>query len=149
VVHRDLKPANIVLRVLSRSPVVVDFGLAVDLETPEWNLEGICGTPLFMAPEAMFGQTPDASWDAYSLGITAAEILLDDARRRLYHLGSNTAIFEAKSSGRFDSTFRETVLEIADETLRGWCLELTDPESRVRMNAVRRASEWLRACSDA
>jgi serine/threonine protein kinase len=149
VVHRDLKPANIVLRLLSRSPVVVDFGLAVDLETPEWNREGIAGTPLFMAPEAISGRTPDASWDAYSLGITAAVILLDYDARRRYRLSSNSEIFEAKSSGHFDCNFRETVRVIEDETLRDWCLDLTSPDSWVRWNAVRRGSEWVRVGSDA
>jgi serine/threonine protein kinase len=145
VVHRDLKPANIVLRFLSQSPVVVDFGFAVDLETPEWNHKGIAGTPLYMALEAISGQAPDPSWDAYSLGITAADILLDDDARESYRLHSVSKIFNAKMSGDFDRTFRETVREIPDETLRDWCLELTDSDSIVRMNAVRRASDWLRA----
>src|SRR5262249_1444292 len=34
IVHRDIKPANIVLRYHDHTPVLVDFGLAVDLNSP-------------------------------------------------------------------------------------------------------------------
>jgi hypothetical protein len=144
VVHRDLKPANIVLRFGSLSPVIVDFGLAVDLETPEWDREGIAGTPLFMAPEAIAGQSPNPSWDAYSLGITAADIILVNQASIPYRSSSVSEILDAKTSGSFDRAFKETVHEIRNKTLRDWCLELTDSGSSVRVNAVCRASKWLR-----
>jgi len=145
VVHRDLKPANIVLRTSDESPVVVDFGLAVDLETPEWNRKGIAGTPLFMCPEAILGRTPDVSWDAYSLGITAAEILLDETMRESYRFRGIPQIVTAKKIGRFDRAFRDTVQQISDGVLRQWCLNLTDSESRVRIEAIRDASRWSKA----
>src|SRR5947208_2513559 len=71
IVHRDIKPANIVLRQGDSSPVLIDFGLALDLTaaSPEDRAQ-VGGTPLFMTPDAFTGAAPEPSWDAYALGLT-------------------------------------------------------------------------------
>ena len=89
VVHRDLKPANIILRATSGRAVITDFGISrlaevSDLErlpsataSPDTELttEGeLVGTPLYMAPEQLEGQTnvgPNA--DVYALGLILYE----------------------------------------------------------------------------
>ena len=66
LIHRDIKPANIILSERGGMPdvaKVVDFGLVksfdpgsrTDLEVTSANL--IVGTPLYMAPEAIGGDT--------------------------------------------------------------------------------------------
>lgn len=51
VMHRDLKPENIMLRdSYSMSPVIVDFGLATDVDLEKY-LFFRCGTPGYVAPE--------------------------------------------------------------------------------------------------
>ena len=55
VVHRDLKPDNVLFRA-DRSPVLVDFGIAVSLSPDTLRLTGsgeLLGTPHYMAPELL------------------------------------------------------------------------------------------------
>ncbi len=76
VVHRDVKPANVIIS-NSGEPVLVDFGIALELEpssssdrsdTPVAN---VAGTPPFMAPEQQHGQ-PVLSSDLWGLALTLA-----------------------------------------------------------------------------
>jgi tetratricopeptide (TPR) repeat protein/predicted Ser/Thr protein kinase len=70
VIHRDLKPANILLT--DHGDVkILDFGIAVRLDREEGESTGICGTPFYMAPEQIRGETPTPASDIYSLGTTA------------------------------------------------------------------------------
>ncbi|GAB4193254.1 MAG: hypothetical protein Tsb002_23570 [Wenzhouxiangellaceae bacterium] len=73
VLHRDLKPANVMITHMAK---VMDFGIAfplIDLSDTqtEANLEG---TPEYLAPEQILGQTADARADIYSLGILLTEM---------------------------------------------------------------------------
>ncbi len=76
VVHRDIKPDNILLT--SEGEVkVADFGLArVRTQTSGLTEIGVAlGTPTYMSPEQIQGQSVDARSDLYSLGATAFEML--------------------------------------------------------------------------
>jgi hypothetical protein len=78
VVHRDLKPANIMVRP-DGEPVVLDFGLALDLRNTDPRLTGaddLLGSPHYMAPEqAAAGRAVDARTDVYALGVILYELL--------------------------------------------------------------------------
>jgi serine/threonine protein kinase len=126
VVHRDIKPANIVLRHGDNAPVLVDFGLAVDLEMPAEAMR-ISGTPLFMAPEAFSAESPDPSWDAYSLGMTTVALLLGD---RLPRKSGRGDIIHDKVSGHFDQEVSRLLPNIPDEETRTWCSALLGTPSR-------------------
>lgn len=92
VVHRDLKPANLMLGDFGES-YVLDWGLARlvgDSEGPvirQSDLRGdseagqtaagaILGTPGYMAPEQLRGETVDQRTDVYALGCILFEILV-------------------------------------------------------------------------
>jgi serine/threonine protein kinase/formylglycine-generating enzyme required for sulfatase activity len=70
VVHRDLKPSNILLDV-GGEPHVCDFGLAVDEEVQRLRRGEVAGTPPYMAPEQVRGETNrlDGRTDIWALGV--------------------------------------------------------------------------------
>ena len=68
VVHRDLKPSNIVLG--SDGPRIIDFGIAVTAEsTGPAGEDALIGTPGFMSPEQVGGDTVGPPSDIFSLGV--------------------------------------------------------------------------------
>jgi len=78
LVHRDIKPSNIIVRP-DGVPVLCDFGLVRDLSDADEQLTRtgeVFGTPLYMAPEQIRGDTqPSARTDLFSLGVVAYEYL--------------------------------------------------------------------------
>jgi class 3 adenylate cyclase/tetratricopeptide (TPR) repeat protein len=77
IVHRDVKPANI-LFTAERTPVLVDFGLALDESLAGGKEKGvITGTPWYMSPEQVSGAAHriDGRTDIYSLGVVLYEML--------------------------------------------------------------------------
>jgi len=80
ILHRDLKPENILLPESGTGPKVVDFGVAK--LTSHTGAGGtitsagtIVGTPAYMAPEQLRGESVDGRADVYSLGVMAFEML--------------------------------------------------------------------------
>lgn len=74
ILHRDIKPSNLILDP-SGHVWVTDFGLAKVEEGHHLTQTGdIVGTPRYMAPELLHGQS-DARTDVFSLGTTLYELL--------------------------------------------------------------------------
>jgi len=78
IVHRDVKPANIIMLTAERTPVLVDFGLALDEANAGGRQKGvISGTPWYMSPEQVGGTAHriDGRIDIYSLGVVLYEMV--------------------------------------------------------------------------
>ena len=76
MVHRDLKPANVMfVDREARHAVLTDFGMA-RLTDEKLTLSGtMLGTPAYMAPEQVLGQTAGPAADQYSLGVMLFELV--------------------------------------------------------------------------
>lgn len=87
IVHRDLKPENIVLT--NGSVKIVDFGLAQFDIAAQHLASGtrltdhglMAGTPAYMAPEQLLGQSTSARTDQYAFGVLLDEILGSESDR--------------------------------------------------------------------
>jgi len=83
IVHRDLKPSNILL---AGDPTrgllvkVADFGVAKTIKTSsdetQLTMQGkVIGTPAYMSPEQVQGESVDTRSDIYSLAVLTFELL--------------------------------------------------------------------------
>lgn len=96
VLHKDLKPANILATPQGDGwrPRLTDFGSSRLLQPERLAELGITrlgmtvdatdansGTPLYLAPELVTGQTPTVRSDIYALGVILYQWLVGDLRR--------------------------------------------------------------------
>ena len=87
VVHRDVKPANIMVDETTDSVRIMDFGIARMADGSRTRTGLVLGTPSYMAPEQLAGQTVDGRSDLYALGAVIYQLLTG----RLPHQGESMA----------------------------------------------------------
>jgi serine/threonine protein kinase/Tfp pilus assembly protein PilF len=89
IVHRDIKPENVLLA--GDAAVVIDFGIAKAVSASRTDTKGtlladggrgtltvigtLVGTPAYMAPEQVSGDSVDHRTDIYAWGILAYELM--------------------------------------------------------------------------
>lgn len=98
IVHRDIKPSNILITAEGQVKLT-DFGIARIEEAAagqETQAGEILGTPLYMSPEQVMGQSVDGRSDLFSLGVILYEMVVG---RRPFSGDSIAAIFHAITRG--------------------------------------------------
>ena len=101
-IHRDVKPANILFDAHGHA-YLSDFGIAKlaaasQVSGGSRTVTGaglVIGTPEYMAPELIMGQSVDGRVDQYSLAVTVFEIL---AGRRPFEDATSTAVLVQHST---------------------------------------------------
>jgi hypothetical protein len=74
VIHRDLKPANIFLT--PNGIKLLDFGISTTSTDPDTtDRKVIAGTPTYMAPEQIQGESANARADLFSFGLVLYEMI--------------------------------------------------------------------------
>ena len=137
IVHRDLKPDN--LMVMANGQIkVMDFGLARSHEMKTVTATGTAlGTPAYMPPEQILGESPTPLSDQYSLGVTFYEMLCG---RRPFEYEELMALIQAQlqEEAMPPSLYREDIpLELEQVVMQMLC---KDPARRFRdLREVQRA----------
>ena len=82
VIHRDIKPGNIMIR-SDGSPVIIDFGIARQLEDPSMTQthERVL-TLQFASPEQLYGEPVGPQSDVFSLAATLGFCFSPDPKRQ-------------------------------------------------------------------
>lgn len=79
VVHRDIKPGNILILRDKKTTKLTDFGIAQIDETLSKTgrlKDKVLGTPEYMSPEQLLGQSVDGRSDIYSTGVLIYRMLV-------------------------------------------------------------------------
>jgi len=98
LVHRDIKPANVMFRKGSMDPVLVDFGLVLDLSqsslTATWLATGP-GTPFYSSPEQLNNDKHMIDWrsDQFSIGVSICHILTNKHPYQTDPSNPNSAVY--------------------------------------------------------
>ncbi len=145
VIHCDIKPANIFM-VGRTLPKVVDFGIARVAHGQDIPaLEGVvAGSPHYLAPEQLRGETIDRRCDVYSLGVVMYELL---THRKAFDGKSLPEIVHAVEHTRPPAPHEmrpEVPLALSDMTMRAIA---HDPAQRYR--SARQMSQALKQWVDA
>lgn len=76
IIHKDIKPSNIIIT-NEGIPKVLDFGIAALLDEggESKDKDMIMGTPSYMSPEQVKGESLDQRSDIYSLGVLLHQML--------------------------------------------------------------------------
>lgn len=74
VIHRDVKPSNLMLT-RDNEVRVIDFGIAILNDAEVSRIEGIAGSPSYMAPEQIQSSEITPASDIYALGAVMYELL--------------------------------------------------------------------------
>ncbi|NND59126.1 MAG: CHASE2 domain-containing protein [Gammaproteobacteria bacterium] len=75
VIHRDIKPANIMFDAESNDVKITDFGVARITDSSKTKTGIVLGTPSYMSPEQLSGQTVTGRSDLFSLAVTLYQLL--------------------------------------------------------------------------
>ena len=122
VIHRDIKPANILIDSRQTRPFLADFGIASTQHSDNDTSDTILGTPLYIAPEQVWGHRVDARADIYSAGIVLFELIAgklplsktslnDVIRLKMYDPEQFFSCSPSDACDKIDSELEEIILK--------------------------------------
>ena len=106
IVHNDIKPGNIVLRLQNNLPVLIDFGVAKQINRDYG--QSVVGTPGYMSIEQAMGKAIFSN-DLYSLGLTAIHLLTGKSPQGTDFNLPNTDNFWLRAKSAFDRKLVEVI----------------------------------------
>lgn len=109
VIHRDIKPANII-KLNNGQIKVADFGIARIDSSNLTNVGDMVGTPIYMSPEALRGDTVDARSDIYASALVLLE-LLSGAKPITGYMDRNT-LTEQIITANISADFQQSLLNV-------------------------------------
>jgi serine/threonine protein kinase len=130
IIHRDIKPSNVFLS--KRNHVKIgDFGVCkVAQSCDNFTARSIIGTPEYIAPEVLDGQSYDQRSDVWSLGVLFYELC---ALRSPFAAGNILAIARLVGTGEYvplPVSFDRRFARIVDSMLQ------VDPSRRVSISTL-------------
>jgi len=140
-IHRDIKSDNILMS-LTGEVKLADFGYAAQLTKQKQKRNTIVGTPYWMAPELIRGQSYDTKVDIWSLGIMAMEMAegeppyMEFPPLRALFLITTKGIPPLKDARKWTTLFRDFV---------GKCLE-KDADNRIESTELLKHPFLRTAC---
>ncbi len=124
VVHRDVKPSNVLMG--EHGALLSDFGLARNrADTLLTRIGATPGTPHYMAPELLYGESASAASDIYALASVAYECLAGEPP----HAGKSLKVRIESPPGAPALWRSDVPLDVGAAVLSGLAL---DPSSRPR-----------------
>ena len=90
IIHRDLKPENILIE-SDKIVKLADFGFAVLNKGGEGGQTRVLGSPLYMAPEIIRGESYGSAVDIWAVGVITCILLTG---RPPFYGKSKRAIFQ-------------------------------------------------------
>lgn len=102
ILHRDVKPGNILITDYGE-PALSDFGIAHFAGGFETDTGVVTGSPAYIAPEIVAGESPSSAADVYSLGAT------------LFTAVTGHVAFERRSGEQLVAQFRRITSEPAPD----------------------------------
>ena len=151
--HRDIKPANIIVHEYGADPFCVkllDFGIA-KLAEPEDGQPGltktgaIIGTPRFMTPEQMVGDTYSAQSDLFAVGLVAYELLFGSEAMDQFRADSAMRyLSQATDRAPLPPIGEPTLARVLDSILHH-AVDHRAPSARAALNMLTATSQSQRA----
>ena len=124
ILHRDIKPQNILIH--NHTVKISDFGFAKSFELDEL-MQTYCGSPLYMAPELIYGQDYNFKSDIWSLGVIVYELF---TKKHPYPVSTKEELIGLNKTGynidyslvvnNYLRKFIEMLLDVSPNNRIGW-----------------------------
>ena len=125
IIHRDIKPSNIMIGDFNEI-YLLDWGIAIDKNQLHLAMEGLVGSPSFMAPEMLSGkpETITEQTDIYLLGTTLHYALTGQRRHEANSFSELFQMIEEAPSYEYDPSIPKELGSLLNSTCH------KDPQSR-------------------